>query len=63
MENVVNSVGVYGGLFAVGFFFPGPFQVLWMPKLITQYMMGIRAELIKGEYYSIYNLFFMSQFF
>lgn len=30
-------------------FFLDPFQVLWMPKLITQYITGIHAELIKKE--------------
>lgn len=45
------------------YFFPDPFQIFWMPKLITQYMLGIHRELIKREYYSIYNLFFISQFF
>lgn len=48
MDNILNCVGVYAGLFAVVlFFFLDPFQVFWMPKLITQYMMGIHAELIK----------------
>lgn len=62
MDNILNSVGVCGGVFAVGFLFLDPFQVLWMPKLISVYDRYLSRADKEGILQHLFPIF-MSQFF
>lgn len=59
MDNILNSVGVCGGVFAVGFI---PFQVPWMPKLISVYDRYLSRADKQGILQHLFPIF-MSQFF